>query len=289
MSAHQLSPHRADPLPPDTDTGEVPDRGDGWAQVVVEFTDWADAARTVEHHLRPLLPDRRWWYIRKHPHWRLRHRLHDPDHVHRHLDTLTTAGVLRGWHTSTYEPETHAFGGPGAMSVAHELFCHDTTAALALTRPDTPVAGGRRTEVSVLAISRMLRAATLEPYEQGDVWARVADLRGSPPTHTGRPHAPYGGATSVRRLLTLDTGPTSPLIIDGPLTPLSTWLDAYTTAGRRLADLARTGGLHRGLRAVLAYHVLFHWNRLAIPADQQDTLARLARDTLIPPDTCPPR
>ncbi len=285
MPAPQLTDHRAEPDLPD-----LPDLANDWAQIIVGFPDWTDATRLVVQHLNPLLDDGRWWYVRKHPVWRLRHRTADTARLHRHLDSLTTGGVLRSWHPSTYEPETHAFGGPAAMHVAHELFCRDSTTALALTQPDH--VGGGRAEISVLAITHMLRDAALEPYEQGDVWARVVDLRhGATPAArpASNPSAANTLAVSVRRLLILDTGPTSPLLADGTLTRLSTWLDAFTTTGHQLADLHRTGGLHRGLRAVLAYHVIFHWNRLAIPATHQDLLARLARDTLIPPDLDPTR
>ena len=46
-----------------------------------------------------------------------------------------------------------------------------------------------------------------------------------------------------------------------------------TNAGHALA----TGTLDRGLRDVLAHHVIFHWNRLGLPASTQATLARSAQ------------
>lgn len=284
MPAHQLTTECDRPDIPDL----TPRREGAWAQNNAEFAAWADAPRIVQQHLRPILPPGRWWFIRKHPHWRLRHQPHDPDPLPQRLDALTTAGVLRGWHPSTYEPETHAFGGPAAMNLAHALFCRDSpiALALALTQPIRPLVAGRRAEVSVLAITRMLRAAALEPYEQGDVWALVADLRDGATANPAAPQPPdaFGLAAAVRRLVTLDTSPSSPLIVNGRLTPLRGWLDAFTTTGHHLADLARAGHLHRGLRAVLAYHVIFHWNRLALPTAHQHILAQLARDTLIPPD-----
>lgn len=282
MPADQLTPDIHLPTSPDLATGAP----SGWDQVNVEFVDWAAAAQIVQEHLRPVLPARRWWFVRKHPHWRLRHRPHDPNLLPRRLGHLTQAGVVRRWHTSTYEPETHAFGGPDAVDLAHELFCRDSPTALTLTQPRTTLAGGRRAEVSVLAITRMLRAAALEPYEQGDVWALAADLRhGAAPDRPGpNPLDSAAAAGAARRLVTLDTSPSSPLLLDGPLTPLRDWLDAFTAAGHQLAQLAHTGRLHRGLRAVLAYHLLFHWNRLALPAAHQDTLAQLVRDIFIPHD-----
>lgn len=136
---------------------------------------------------------------------------------------------------------------------------------------------GRR-ELSVLAVSRLLRAAGLDWYEQGDVWARVAESRTALSGCTVSARAP----AAVRRLLTLDTGPRSALVSDGPLTAVRTWLAGFDEAGTRLGELARLGRLTRGLRAVLAHHVVFHWNRLALPPQDQLTLAVLAREALLP-------
>jgi thiopeptide-type bacteriocin biosynthesis protein len=81
---------------------------------------------------------------------------------------------------------------------------------------------------------------------------------------------------SIRRLLELDTtaaqviGPGTPLAFAGP------WFTAMTDAGRALADSARSGLLRRGLRDVLAHQILFHWNRLGLPAPTQTVLAHSA-------------
>jgi protein-L-isoaspartate(D-aspartate) O-methyltransferase len=285
MPADQLTPPGIGD--PRTETAaRLPGRDSDWAQVTIEFTDWEDAPLVVAEHIQPVLPLGRWWFIRKHPRWRLRHQPDEPALLPRRLATLSAEGVICGWYTSIYEPETHAFGGPVAMTVAHEQFCRDSPTALALTLPTPPATGGRA-ELSILAINRMLRAAALEPYEQGDVWALLAELRHGA-EHAGSNGAALGAPAALRRLLTLDTGATSTLM-NGPLTPLRGWLDAFTATGHRLAHLARTGQLTRGLRAVLAYHVLFHWNRIDLPTAHQETLARLARDNLIPPDTTPAR
>lgn len=264
----------------------------GWEQVNIEPTDWATAADVVVRNLRPILDRRpgRWWYIRKHPHWRLRHHTDSPPRLQLRaaLDDLTRNGVLRAWHPAIYEPEILAFGGPAGMHVAHDLFCRDSHTTLdLLANTSTSVATIGRTELSLLAISRMLRAAGLDWYEQGDVWARVADSRRSPDM-TSRTIAADTPA-AVRRLLTLDTGPDTTLVTDGPLAAHRGWLDGFDTAGTQLGALARTGHLTRGLRAVLAHHVIFHWNRLALPGGDQHTLAALARDALLPSDLPPGR
>lgn len=118
------------------------------------------------------------------------------------LDTLAEEGLLAGWATVIYEPESKAFGGPQAMEIAHRLFHADSRHLLARAAEPNPPALGRTATVVVL-ISAMLRAAGLDWYEQGDVWAQFAMLRDAP-----KPVAPDRAATltaAMRHLLRLDT------------------------------------------------------------------------------------
>jgi thiopeptide-type bacteriocin biosynthesis protein len=62
------------------------------------------------------------------------------------------------------------------------------------------------------------------------------------------------------------------------------WMRAFSDVGNRLACAADRGGLTRGLRAVLAHVVIFHWNRLGLPATSQGILASAARDVYLPRD-----
>jgi thiopeptide-type bacteriocin biosynthesis protein len=81
--------------------------------------------------------------------------------------------------------------------------------------------------------------------------------------------------------MTVDTGPRSTLTTPaGQLAGIATWINGFHTAGMALNDLNLHGHLDRGLRAVLAHHVLFHWNRLGLPYDTQSTLAHAARQAV---------
>jgi protein-L-isoaspartate(D-aspartate) O-methyltransferase len=275
MPVHQLT----------TDPHPITAPPDGWRQVDIEFVDWACAATTTARTVQPLLHELTsgWWFLRKHPRWRIRYRTLDRDNEYRlgvALDLLGAEQVITAWHPVIYEPETLAFGGERAMELAHDLFCHDSGTVLEMLSTGLDARPVGRTELSLLAVSRMLRAAGLDWFEQGDVWARVVDLRRYPgaPRHTYTPRT----RAAMHRLLTLDTDPTTALAAHGPLTPHRDWLSAYHRAGVELAELARTGRLERGLRAVLAHHVLFHWNRLSLDIREQHGLAAMARDDLIP-------
>jgi protein-L-isoaspartate(D-aspartate) O-methyltransferase len=257
-----------------------------WPQRILNFTDWDQAERTAVERLLPVLADpglglAEWSYIRKHPAWRLRYRSGSPE-VRQRLDDALAAlvrdGLLTSWTPSLYEPEETAFGGPAGMDAAHRLFHADSLAVLhhlhrAHTGPADPL--GRR-EIAVLTISAALRGARLDWYEQGDVWARVAEKRAG-----GAPPNPRLLA-AVHRLMTVDISPGSRPLASGRLAALTEWLAAFHELGRTLADLNRTGQLQRGLRAVLAHHAIFHFNRLGLSGQDQHTLATLAKEAVMP-------
>jgi len=62
--------------------------------------------------------------------------------------------------------------------------------------------------------------------------------------------------------------------------PASEWVSAFEQAGQTLAALAAAGTIRRGLRAVLAHHVIFHANRAGISVRDQAILASLATHTM---------
>ncbi|WP_020393175.1 thiopeptide-type bacteriocin biosynthesis protein [Kribbella catacumbae] len=251
-----------------------------WRQIIVGFTDYASAENITSTELQPMMEavTESWWFTRKAPHWRMRYLPLDPaghDSVREGVEALKANGRVSSSTETIYEPELHAFGGPEAMTTAHQLFCQDSHQILA---QPTHLRAHRR-EHTILLCSAFLRAAGQDWYEQGDVWSRVATNRPvTSPIPTVRAE---GLATGLRRLMTVDAGPRSPLTTPtGQLAGIATWINSFHDAGAALGDLNLRGDLGRGLRDVLAHHVLFHWNRLGLPYDTQSTLAHAARQAV---------
>ena len=177
------------------------------------------------------------------------------------LGRLAAAGLIADWNERISEPETWAFSGQESMAVAHDVFCADSP-ALARTG-----AQGARERV-ILLISAMTRAAGLDPFETGDVWARLAALR--PPVDPPPPDRRAAAAAAMRRLITADAA----LWHGEP-----GWagrVTAFEDAGRRLARLTAGGQVTRGLRSVLAHHLIFAFNRAGVPPRAQAASAWLA-------------
>jgi thiopeptide-type bacteriocin biosynthesis protein len=265
-----------------------------WWQVYIQFADWSTSEQVAADAIVPLLNRAEesglvsnWWFMRKYPCWRLR--LHPGaagqamrDHLAVAFDEVADDGRISRWWPGIYEAETAAFGGGEGMATAHGLFCEDSRAIVRLVR-DGGVGLGRR-ELSLLLCSTLMRAAGLEWYEQGDTWHRVAQER---PLPEDVPLAKLTAmASDLRQLMVADTTPDSPMLSsDGPLASATAWADAFRQAGRALGEAARAGTLRRGLRDVLSYAVIFHWNRLGLPARTQSILAwagLLERFPLVP-------
>ncbi|GLZ16061.1 hypothetical protein Acsp04_62960 [Actinomadura sp. NBRC 104425] len=268
-----------------------------WRQLNVAFPAWTTAERTAVDHLAPLMVAaanegliRSWFFIRKAPCWRMRYLpATDPPRTEtcllRRLSPLQQARRIVTVTPVVYEPETHAFGGTQGMASAHRLFHLDSRHLLAYLA-DSRAGGGHRRALSVLLCISLLRGAGLDWYEQGDVWARVADHREPP----GEPTTGRLGKLrdDLRLLMTVD----APSPADHATARAFTagWADAFSTAGRELAGLAATAQLHRGLRAVLAHHIIFAWNRHGLPRSAQAALAHSAKTVVFGPDpTAEPR
>ena len=231
-----------------------------------------------------------WFYVRKGDWWRLRYLPANSapagaakEFVGRLLHAMREQGQVPNWVENIYEPETHAFGGPEGMGVAHHLFHSDSRCFLDyLNRHGTKAAGGpagdKRKELSVLLCSVLMRAAGQDLFEQGDVWARVSENR--PAETTVPPEQARRLEASMRRLMTVDTSPGG-VLVGGPLDYIADWMGAFDRAGSALGELSRGGVLTRGLRAVLAHHVIFHWNRLGIPYAVQAAMATAARNVVL--------
>jgi thiopeptide-type bacteriocin biosynthesis protein len=263
-----------------------------WLQLYIEYDDWASADTTAVSNLCPILDRAQaqghitaWWFIRKYPCWRVRLRIQQPttdvaNTVAKPLNELVASGRLARWWTGIYEAETAAFGGPQGMATAHELFEADSHAVL--TRPAQPTGELGPRELSVLLCTVLMRGAGLEWYELGDVWNRVTKERPLPADVT--PDRLLPTAADLRHLLLADTTPSGPLFTTGgPAEPAAQWAAAFHKAGKELGAASRTGTLTRGLRDILAYHVIFHWNRLGLSVRMQSALAWSAQTAILNP------
>ncbi|MCG5220594.1 thiopeptide-type bacteriocin biosynthesis protein [Streptosporangium sp. KLBMP 9127] len=252
---------------------------DLWRQANVTFADRSAAEHLAASSIGPVLQNAEdhgllsaWFFIRK-AQWRFRWLPTSPAAHETVLHTLAQAGESMTWTSTVCEFEPVAFGGEAGMDVACTLFHADSRHLLRRLEADQLL--GRR-ETSILLCSTLLRGAGLDWFEQGDVWARVADLR---PHETAIPADPNHARQlrdAMRTLMTTNTQALCDPVEEGPLSGCQAWITAFTEAGQALAYLNHHGELERGLRAVLAHHLIFHFNRAGLNGADQATMAALA-------------
>ncbi|MFG1928542.1 thiopeptide-type bacteriocin biosynthesis protein [Cryptosporangium sp. NPDC048952] len=221
-----------------------------------------------------------WFFIRK-GQWRVRFRPTAPsvaEQAHAavlgELADLRRPGDVADARGVAYEPETYAFGGPVGMENTHRLWhadSHHIVNYLAGLNADGQP--DRRREISILLLSAMLRAAGLDWYEQGDVWARVAD-EDRPLDPAPTPEHLDHLVRQMRQLMLAET-------IAGSIMHTASWLAAFTDAGQAFTRHSQRAELTRGLRRVLGHQFIFHWNRLGLTARKQALLTAAARNTVL--------
>ncbi|MDF9813016.1 protein-L-isoaspartate(D-aspartate) O-methyltransferase [Streptomyces sp. SPB162] len=254
---------------------------DRWYQHNVTFTNRESGKSAISEHLGPTLLAAEeagqldgWWFMNKQP-WPLRYRAAQPSPlVHSALENLVDEGIAESWASGIYEPESVAFGGALSMDAAHDMFHEDSRHLLSY--PFGPGRLGRR-ETAVLLLSCLMRAADLDWFEQGDVWAKAASLR--PAATSLTPERTVTLIPAMRTLMAADIH--SLCSADGPFDGHAEWVYGFERVGTTLAYLNAGGGLSRGLRAVIAHHVIFHTNRAGLPLEDQSALFTTAREAVM--------
>jgi thiopeptide-type bacteriocin biosynthesis protein len=263
-----------------------------WYHVSAQFRHWHTAEATATSSLGPALRHLQrdghitsWWFIRKHPCWRLRLRIadnHSDAAVATAMDIIAASQAISRWWPGIYEPETAAFGGRTGMAIAHDLHSADSEHFLGYLMLPNPALGRR--ELSILLCTILFHAVGLDSFEQADTWHRIAQLRPDV-----RP-APGNLADRLHGLITSPISPQATIFRSGhPVAFAAPWATAFFNAGTRLRHAAAQGTLSRGLRDVLAHIVIFHWNRLGISTATQAILARAASQALLPTDSAGPK
>ncbi|MER8198274.1 methyltransferase, FxLD system [Streptomyces microflavus] len=254
---------------------------DRWHQHNITFIDRDSARHAIDERVGPALITAEtagqltaWWFMNKQP-WPLRYLADEPSPIIESLlSDLVGEGAVVSWLPCVYEPECAAFGGPDAMNAAHGLF-HSDSRHLLTYQPDPEHLG--RKETAVLLASVMMRGAGLDWFEQADVWAKVAALR--PVTSALSPARVAELTPFVRKLMSADAHALS--LRDGPLHGHGAWVTAFERTGATLARLAQRGALTRGLRAIIAHHIIFHANRAGLLRDDQSALSNIAREAVM--------
>lgn len=259
-----------------------------WIQYTITFAskkyDERQFAESMNYILRteeqPLLLQE-FWFLRKLGCWRIRFK---PDRIgfgeahyvlHEKFSKLIIDGLLESAVRGIYEPEIHAFGGAGGMKIVHSLYSQNCKNLIEVFNNSSYPIG--RKELSLILYSALFSGARLEWYEQGDVWALVANERPCPSngdstkiTSVASDVTAIMRASSNMSNLALKIPDSSPALVP--------WIKFFHATGRDLRHLSDHELMTRGLRRVLSYIVIFNWNMMGLDILDQSILACAAKE-----------
>ncbi|WP_223284132.1 thiopeptide-type bacteriocin biosynthesis protein [Streptomyces sp. FBKL.4005] len=227
------------------------------------------------------------FFMHKPPGLRVRFQAADPDQTaHLREELLRRLDPVPGqdpWTPPTpgvYEPETYLFGGPASMPWVHALFTADSLAWLDLHTHHAGTPPPPAWRLSLTLLHTVFTALHITGWEHRGVWQTVKE-------ETGR-RLPGGLNTPDRRRAAAgirawwEQTPTTRLHTLPPA-----WHHTITTHAQTAEQAAQHWHTHyfttaqatTGPRRAAAHHVIFHWNRAALPTTTQCLLTEALATT----------
>lgn len=184
-----------------------------------------------------------------------------------------------------YEPEQHQFGGAAGMAIAHRSFTEDSLAALDILGRELSGEDVAVEELSLLCIGDLVARVSLDAWEQWDVWSNLR-LTGRLPL---RP--PSLNEHAERALETLSERCRQALFERATVLRarprrdrefVQRYEQRNEEAARALREAAARKQLLFGIRRVIPFWIIFHWNRWGLSPGRQMALAIAVERALSP-------
>lgn len=212
---------------------------------------------------------------------------------------------IAGHEFGIYDRETYQFGGPAGMPPFHQFCTADSLAVMDLHRAwanhrdgdgdgdsngDDDAFDLDAMSFSLMVLSDLVGKICGDSWEQWDLWCNM-ELAQRNVAVTDELRASVDAALSANRpvLTALAFQPDEVLAqCSEPVRALvaryfasnTQVAEALTRATR--ADATGPGRLLYGLRKIIPFYIIFHWNRLGFPMSQQLLMALLMRELLDP-------
>ncbi|MEJ2723798.1 MAG: thiopeptide-type bacteriocin biosynthesis protein [Deltaproteobacteria bacterium] len=230
-----------------------------------------DARPSARHLFKSLLPyiseAACFFFVRKPPDVRLRFQIKQgalADSIEKKLEDLAKMGFIHNAASVVYEPEVHLFGGPAIMPFIHQHFYVDSQAWIELDL----LSDRKPRSHCLLQVSRALMddlfIQTLSPYDE-EIWDVWRNLQRMLPLTEEK--FEDSAAATIDALESCSCKSQAVWI--------RRYREANTSLAGKLALHAKFGKLESGVRSILAFIALFHYNRFGLSAK-----ARCIADTM---------
>lgn len=199
-----------------------------------------------------------------------------------HIDSWICKGLITTANRGIYEPEAHLFGGPVSMTSVHRLFTADSLAWLGYHRLVAEnAAPGPDWVFSLALLSSLLAALHIVDWEDRDVWNRVRGQAGRRLIETHREVEGFTQVADIIRRMWHDRDACYAQLSSSTAALVRTHEAHALAEGERWnSEYFTTPLAHVGPREAVAYYVVYHWNRGALPSVRQALLTECLADGL---------
>lgn len=205
--------------------------------------------------------------------------------VCRLLDASQRRHHVAGYSFGLYDSETYQFGGERGIELFHEFSTFDSLATIRLGLLRQDRARAQVPSLSLLMISGLLRAVTTDSWELWDIW-RSMRLTGRHFEPTASQEIPAkqlfrDNLDALRDLafepqVVIQELPTRAQVL------VQRYFERSQALGQKLREAEQGGDLLFGLRKILPFYIVFHWNRARLPLQTQRVLTLLMTNVLSP-------
>ena len=234
----------------------------------------------------------RFFFLNKPPGLRLRFRASLGDllpELSSWLDEQRKEGEITSWSRGVYEAEVHQFGGELGLDIAHAFFTAESIAVMGYRRLQLDDAETFSSpDFSLFLLNDFFQRVVEDRWELWDLWCNMA-LTERVPTFQGadldRAVALADAARGHILELLDDRGPFLERISDAGRALLVEYQNQTRPIAERLRAARDEGALLYGLRQILPFWVIFHWNRMGFAIEHQQRLVFMILRALDPKRT----
>jgi thiopeptide-type bacteriocin biosynthesis protein len=203
-----------------------------------------------------------------------------------HLQRMIKKGEIDGWSRGCYDAEVYQFGGEIGLDITHDFFTVESLAVLDYLRLRfTHSVVLEPGEFSLYLVNAFLRRVTQDEWELWDVWCRL-ELTGRIRKHSPNvSEADIPKADALRHAflpVLSDDEHTLQIVSKRERVILDNYHKRLPRIAERLQRASETGTLLWGIRDILPFWIIFHWNRMGFDLAKQERLAFLMARILNP-------
>jgi thiopeptide-type bacteriocin biosynthesis protein len=207
------------------------------------------------------------------------------------LDARQRDGRLRDYELGAYDGETYQFGGSAGLALFHRFSTIDCLAILRLTALARQTRSEARLAcISLLCLNHLIRQFASGEWELWDVWCNMRLAERTlvfAPGERADADALFEAQRPLLSVIVFDPVGALASLTKAERRLVSGYQEQVTKWSEDVRAAIRRGELLYGMRTILPFYVIFHWNRLGVDWNTQSWLT-FYMQRLLDPKCGPP-